>query len=219
VNRHSTGEDHQFARRYLMRISCKVLRTTPPVAITRLLTNSTWSSSCVERWTRAATPSFPSAEWVGTQSRRLPSSRHIFTLVCAPEHSIPDISAIVFVMMQSASTGTDFQQPQQQRLGRNKLSFCNFSFTPAKICRQRLGKHCAWLFDWILLVSSTSQSQIYRVFLEEMLTKLLKEVPFALQVREHPSATFNNSWIGKGGPVGWPPRSLDLTPVDLLVWV
>jgi hypothetical protein len=27
-------------------------------------------------------------------------------------------------------------------------------------------------------------------------------------------ATFTNKWVGKGGPVGWPPRSPDLTPLD-----
>jgi hypothetical protein len=73
------------------------------------------------------------------------------------------------------------------------------------------------------------------VFLEEMLTELLEEIPmslrkkmwfqhdraaahFALQIREHLTATYKDRWIGRGGPVAWPPRSPDLTPLDFFVW-
>jgi hypothetical protein len=27
-----------------------------------------------------------------------------------------------------------------------------------------------------------------------------------------------HKWIGRGGPVAWPPRSPDLTPVDFFLW-
>ena len=29
---------------------------------------------------------------------------------------------------------------------------------------------------------------------------------------------FPGKWIGRGGPVAWPPRSPDLTPLDFLLW-
>jgi hypothetical protein len=25
-------------------------------------------------------------------------------------------------------------------------------------------------------------------------------------------------WVGRGGPIAWPPRSPDLTPLDFLLW-
>jgi hypothetical protein len=30
--------------------------------------------------------------------------------------------------------------------------------------------------------------------------------------------TFPGCWVGRGGPTAWPPRSLDLTPLDLFAW-
>ncbi|KAJ4435395.1 hypothetical protein ANN_18010 [Periplaneta americana] len=37
-------------------------------------------------------------------------------------------------------------------------------------------------------------------------------------VRNHLNATFPDCWIGRGGPVPWPPRSPDLTPLDFFLW-
>jgi len=31
-------------------------------------------------------------------------------------------------------------------------------------------------------------------------------------------ATFPDMWIGRHGPTPWPPRSLDITPLDFLLW-
>ena len=31
-------------------------------------------------------------------------------------------------------------------------------------------------------------------------------------------ATFQNRWIGRDGPTPWPPRSPDITPLDLFLW-
>ena len=41
---------------------------------------------------------------------------------------------------------------------------------------------------------------------------------FSLAVRHHLDATFFNKWIGRGGPINWPPRSPDLTPLDYFLW-
>ena len=37
-------------------------------------------------------------------------------------------------------------------------------------------------------------------------------------VREYLNASFRNRWLGRGGPVAWPPRSPDLTPLDYYIW-
>ncbi|KMQ81391.1 transposable element tc3 transposase, partial [Lasius niger] len=37
-------------------------------------------------------------------------------------------------------------------------------------------------------------------------------------VREHLNETFPNRWIGRGGPIPWPPRSPDITPLDFFLW-
>uniref|UniRef100_A0A1B6M0X5 Tc1-like transposase DDE domain-containing protein n=1 Tax=Graphocephala atropunctata TaxID=36148 RepID=A0A1B6M0X5_9HEMI len=41
---------------------------------------------------------------------------------------------------------------------------------------------------------------------------------FALDVRECLNEEYEDRWIGRGGPVPWPPRSPDLTPIDFYVW-
>lgn len=41
---------------------------------------------------------------------------------------------------------------------------------------------------------------------------------YSREVRELLNRHFPNSWIGRGGPIGWPPRSPDLTPLDYFYW-
>ncbi|MCP4489021.1 MAG: transposase, partial [Gammaproteobacteria bacterium] len=41
---------------------------------------------------------------------------------------------------------------------------------------------------------------------------------YSLTVREYLDETFPNRWIGRRGPIDWPPRSPDLTPLDFSVW-
>ena len=76
---------------------------------------------------------------------------------------------------------------------------------------------------------------IYKIFLEEVLPELLEEVPmrvrrlmwlqhdgapahFSLAVRDYLNEQFGDRWIGREGPVTWPPRSPDLTPLDFFLW-
>lgn len=71
----------------------------------------------------------------------------------------------------------------------------------------------------------------YLQFLQETLPQLLEDVPLSLlrdvfyqhdgapahftwNVRRHLDAEYDPRWIGRGGPVQWPPRSADLTPLD-----
>jgi len=37
-------------------------------------------------------------------------------------------------------------------------------------------------------------------------------------VMQHLNDTFPNRWIGRGSTINWPPRSPDLTPLDLCLW-
>lgn len=76
----------------------------------------------------------------------------------------------------------------------------------------------------------------YLAFLQNDLPGLLEDVPlnirqdmwllqdgapahFGREVREFLDTTFENNWIGRGGPVAWPPRSPDLNPCDFFYGV
>ena len=41
---------------------------------------------------------------------------------------------------------------------------------------------------------------------------------FAVSVRNYLNQTFPGRWIGRRGPVEWPPRSPDLSPLDFFLW-
>lgn len=41
---------------------------------------------------------------------------------------------------------------------------------------------------------------------------------FTLAVRQWLNERYPGRWIGRGGPIAWPPRSPDLTPLDFYVW-
>ena len=75
----------------------------------------------------------------------------------------------------------------------------------------------------------------YLIFLREVLPLLLEDVPiearrnmwfqqdgcpahFAGYVRDYLQDNFPNRWIGRGGVVGWPARSPDLTCLDYFIW-
>ena len=75
----------------------------------------------------------------------------------------------------------------------------------------------------------------YLQFLREILPELLDDVPLVLlrdvfyqhdgapahftwNVRQHLDTEYGARWIGRGGPVQWPPRSADLTPLDFYLW-
>jgi hypothetical protein len=41
---------------------------------------------------------------------------------------------------------------------------------------------------------------------------------WALTVRDWLNRHFDERWIGRDGPIRWPPRSPDLTPLDYWLW-
>lgn len=75
---------------------------------------------------------------------------------------------------------------------------------------------------------------VFLEFLENTLPLLMEEVPllrrrrmqlqldgapahFARIIRDYLNENYPR-WIGRGGPVAWPPRSPDLTPLDFYFW-
>ena len=75
----------------------------------------------------------------------------------------------------------------------------------------------------------------YIIFVRDILPEMLENVElqvrqrlwfqhdrapanFALDIREYINNVFPNRWIGRGGPVQWPPRSPDLTPMVFFIW-
>lgn len=75
----------------------------------------------------------------------------------------------------------------------------------------------------------------YRNFLEESLPEYMENVPlearrgmffqhdgapphFGRRVAEFLNENFPERWIGRGGPVPWPARSPDLSPLDFFLW-
>jgi hypothetical protein len=76
----------------------------------------------------------------------------------------------------------------------------------------------------------------YLEFLENTLPLLLDELPaevnrdnivyqhdgapahFSLLPRRWLDVNFEGRWIGRGGPIVWPPRSPDMNPLDYCLW-
>lgn len=75
----------------------------------------------------------------------------------------------------------------------------------------------------------------YLEFLGNTLPELLEDLPINLRlnlwfmqdgapphftraVREHLNNEFHGRWIGRAGPIAWPPRSPDLNPLDFSIW-
>ena len=75
----------------------------------------------------------------------------------------------------------------------------------------------------------------YEAFLRNELPGLLEDIPlmirsqmyfqhdgapphYTCRVRDFLNQSFPNRWLGRGGPIPWPPRSPDLTPLDYYLW-
>ena len=41
---------------------------------------------------------------------------------------------------------------------------------------------------------------------------------YTRHVRDYLDESFPNRWLGRGGPIAWPPRSPDLTHLDYYLW-
>lgn len=85
------------------------------------------------------------------------------------------------------------------------------------------------------VLPSRLTGQAYLSFLQEDFPGLMEDVDlqtrsrmwfqhdgapahFSTIVRDHLNATYSERWIGRGGPVAWPARSPDMTPLDFYFW-
>lgn len=76
---------------------------------------------------------------------------------------------------------------------------------------------------------------MYNNFLNNNLPELLEDIPLNIRqrlifqqdgapphnarcVQRHLNENFPGRWIGRGGPINWPARSPDLTPLDYFLW-
>ncbi|GFV40875.1 uncharacterized protein TNCV_1637591 [Trichonephila clavipes] len=81
------------------------------------------------------------------------------------------------------------------------------------------------------ILPSRLTDRTYNIFLQEVLSELLVDVPpsvrsrmwfqhdgapahFSRNVRNHLDTIYGQHWIGRGGSVPWPPRSPDLSCLD-----
>ena len=75
----------------------------------------------------------------------------------------------------------------------------------------------------------------YEAFLRKELPGLMEDIPLMVRsqiyfqhdgapphytryVREYLNESLPNRWLGRGGPVAWPPRLQHLTPLDYYLW-
>jgi hypothetical protein len=94
------------------------------------------------------------------------------------------------------------------------------------VCDRVIGPH---FFD------DTLTGNMYVDFLRTVLPTLLEDIPLDIRVNmwyqqdgapphrtnavvRHLNLTFNNKWISMRGPIAWPARSPDLTPLDFFLW-
>lgn len=86
-----------------------------------------------------------------------------------------------------------------------------------------------------IILPRTLNAERFLELLSEDLPSLLEDVPltirrrlflqmdgcpahYATSVRNFLNENYRNRWIGRNGPVGWPARSPDMTPLDYFLW-
>ncbi len=68
------------------------------------------------------------------------------------------------------------------------------------------------------------ENYLYPILQRKRLTKRIffqqdgAPAHFSKRVRAWLNQKFNDRWIGRGGPISWAPRSLDLNPLDFFLW-
>ena len=94
------------------------------------------------------------------------------------------------------------------------------------------GLLCSKVIGPFFFEEKTITADIYLDTLTEYVTPQLEEFQphvffqqdgapphWGIKVCEFLDKKFPAHWIGRGGPIAWPPRSLDITPLDFFLWV
>ena len=122
------------------------------------------------------------------------------------------------------------QQLKQPHLGRRESARSVHQRSPGEIQRKHLGWDSWRLSAGSVIIPDHLNGAAYLEFLQNTLPLLMEEIPFAirremwfqhdgapahfsLQVRAHLNRVYREKWIGREGPVAWPARSPDLTPL------
>lgn len=96
-------------------------------------------------------------------------------------------------------------------------------------------RYCQWILSRTIFFDTNVNGQVYLNFLLNELPVLMENVDFETRLQiwiqqagapPHSSRVVRNflneyyagRWIGRSGPVEWPPRSPDLTSPDLFLW-
>ncbi|CAH0382002.1 unnamed protein product [Bemisia tabaci] len=102
----------------------------------------------------------------------------------------------------------------------------------------KLNVWCGIIGNYIIgpyFFDGTVTGEVYLDFIENQLPGLLENVPlnvqanmffqqdgapvhFKISVRTFLNQQYPGRWIGRGGPIAWPPRSPDLTCLDFYLW-
>lgn len=98
-----------------------------------------------------------------------------------------------------------------------------------------MDRYCWWKIIGPYELPATLNAEMYLNFLQNYLPGLLQDLPlevregiwlqndgcpahFAVRVRDYLNNTYPDRWIGRLGPILWPPRSPDLNPLDFFYW-
>lgn len=127
----------------------------------------------------------------------------------------------------------------------NRHNFHYYSIENPRIMRQLDNQHRWSINVWGGIIgehvvgphffNGPLNGQMYLEFLTNNLPALVQNLPpniqahmwlqqdgapahFSQQVRVLLNNIFENRWIGRGGPIGWPARSPDLTKLDFFLW-
>jgi hypothetical protein len=107
-------------------------------------------------------------------------------------------------------------------------SLCDYPIvSPTEVLHQHLGRQCWWFLVGTVLSSGQAYWTELHRFLAYYMPDYLEDMPlasrhqlyfmiygaashFSLSGRRHINAHYPGRWIGRGGPIAWPPRSPDL---------
>lgn len=98
-----------------------------------------------------------------------------------------------------------------------------------------MGRNHWQYFDWTIRIAGTIEWTTFLEFLQNAFRDLIEPLPletrlnmyflhdgapphFSVAVREHLNNVYPNRWIGRGGPIDWPPRFPDLRLMDFFLW-